>query len=406
MNIKTAVILILIAMQLFDFFLKYLNYRNRNAPLPASVKDIYDPETYTKRNAYEMEHMKLSIVSGLVSMVVIVAILAFNVHSSLFTFIGQHTESMYLQVYFMFAVVGLINLPIDATFSAIGTFKIEAKYGFNKSSVGTFFGDTIKDTLVSGLLTLGLMSLFLLLHGLLGNWVFVAFILVLAVLTVLLIFLSPLIVRLFNKLTPLEDGSLKARVMSLSREADFPVKRVFVVDGSKRTTKANAFLTGFGKSRTVGLYDNLINDFTEEEIIFVLGHEIGHAKKRHLLRRLPLMALNFLPILALAFFVINAESISLAFGFPSLNIAFGLFICLILSSPILILLQWPSNALSRAHEFEADTFGTKFATPEAGVSSMKKLGRLNYANLTPHPFVVRVEYSHPPLCQRIAAMED
>jgi len=405
MNIKIAVILILVAMQLFDFFLKFLNYRNRNAPIPENVKDIFDPETYAKRSAYEMEHVRLGIVSGLCTLAFMVAILAFNLHSSLYTFISGHTSNMYLQVYFMFAVVWLIALPIGTIFDAIGTFKIEAKYGFNKSTVGTFFGDMLKSAIVEGVIfNLGLLSLFLLLHGLLGNGVFIAFIFVVAALVVLIMFLNPLLVRIFNKLTPLEDGPLKDRVMALSHEADFPVKRVFSVDGSKRTTKSNAFLTGLGKSRTVGLYDNLINDFSEDEVIYVLGHEIGHAKLKHMLRRLPLICLNFLPVLALAFFVVNSEGISLAFGFSELNVAFGLYIGMILSGPILMLLQWPSNALSRKHEYEADAFGVKFTGSEAGISAMRKIGRLNFANLTPHPFVVKVGYSHPPLCQRIAAM--
>ncbi|MCL2379070.1 MAG: M48 family metallopeptidase [Defluviitaleaceae bacterium] len=406
MDIKIAVILILVAMQLFDFFLKFLNYRHRHTPLPENVKDVFDPETYAKRNSYEMEHVRHSIISGLVDLGFIAVVLAFNVHSSLFAFIGRYTGNMYLQVYFMFAVIWLVGLPIDAAFAAIGTFKIEAKYGFNKSSVGTFLGDIAKSVIVEGVIfNLGLLSLFLLLHNILGNGVFIAFIFVVAALAVILIFISPLLIRIFNKLTPLEDGPLKERVMALSNDADFPVKRVFVVDGSRRTTKANAFLSGLGKSRTIGLYDNLINDFTEDEVIFVLGHEIGHAKKKHIRRRLPLIILNFLPVLALAFFVVNSEAISLAFGFYELNVAFGLFIGMILSGPIIVLLQWPSNVLSRIHEYEADAFGVKFTGSEHGISAMKKLGRLSYENLNPHPFVVRVGYSHPPLSQRIGAME-
>ena len=406
MHIKLAVILILVAMQLFDFFLKYLNYRHRHTPLPENVKDIFDPETYAKRNAYEMEHVRLSIVSGLCNLGLTVAILAFNLHSGLFEFIGRFTGNMYLQVYFMFAVVWLIGLPVSATFDAIGTFKIEAKYGFNKSSVGTFLCDILKGAIVGGVIIgLGLLSLFLFLHGILGNGVFIAFIFVAAVFVIIMMFLSPLLIRIFNKLTPLEDGPLKDRVMALSREAEFPIKRIYVVDGSRRTTKSNAFLVGLGKSRTVGLYDNLINDFTEDEVIFVLAHEIGHAKKKHMRRRLPLIFLNFLPILALAFFVVNAEGISLAFGFNELNVAFGLFICMILAGPVIMLLQWPSNTLSRIHEYEGDAFGVQFTGSEPGISAMKKLGRLNFANLTPHPFVVRIGYSHPPLSDRIAAME-
>ncbi|MCL2405235.1 MAG: M48 family metallopeptidase [Defluviitaleaceae bacterium] len=405
MGIKVAVIIIMVAMQLFDFFLKYLNYTNRNTPLPENVKDIFDPETYAKRSAYEMEHVRLSIVSGLCNLVLIAAILGFNVHSSFFNFMGQHTGNLYLQVYFMFAMTWLIGLPLSAIFDAIKTFKIEAKYGFNKSSVGTFLGDIIKDAIINGIIGLGLMSLFILIHGILGNGVFVAFIFVVAAFIVIFIFIRPVTIRIFNKLTPLEEGPLKERVMALSREADFPVMRVYSVDGSKRTTKANAFFSGLGKSRFIGLYDNLINDYSEDEVIYVLGHEIGHAKKKHIRRRLPLMLLVALPILALAYFVVNTESVSLAFGFYELNVAFGLYIGMALAAPFIMFLQWPFTALSRKHEYEADAYGIQFTGSEPGITAMKKMSRLNYANLTPHPFVVTMTYSHPPISQRIAAME-
>jgi len=406
MNIKLVVILIMVAMQLFDFFLKYLNYSNRNAPIPENVKDIFDPETYAKRNAYDMEHVRLGIISGLCTLAVTVAILAFNVHSWLFNFIGEHTSNMYLQVYFMFAVIWLIGLPISTIFDAIGTFKIEAKYGFNKSSVGTFIGDIIKSAIISGVVFgLGLLSLFLFLHGLLGNGVFISFIFVAVVLILAIRLLSPLLIRVFNKLTPLEDGPLKDRITALSEEAKFPIKRVFSVDGSRRTTKANAFFAGMGKSRTIGLYDNLINDFTEDEVIYVLGHEIGHSKLKHMLRRMHLMFAIFVPILALAYFAVNAESVSLAFGFYELNVAFGLYIGMALAMPVIVFLRWPSNAVSRKHEYEADAYGIQFTGAEPGVTAMKKLGKLSYSNLTPHPFVVSMTYSHPPISQRIAAME-
>jgi len=406
MGIKMAVILMLVAMQLFDFFLKYLNYRNRNAPVPESVKDVFDPETYTKRSAYEMEHVRLSIISGLYSLGLIAAILMLNVHSSLFNFIGNHTGNMYLQVYFMFAVIWLIDLPMSAIFGAVKTFKIEAKYGFNKSSVGTFVSDIFKDALIYDVIfNMGLLSLFLLLYNILGNGVFIASIFVLAAMIIIFIFLNPLLVRVFNKLTPLEDGPLKDRVMALSREANFPIRRIFSVDASRRTTKPNAFFTGFGKSRIVGLYDNLISDFTEDEVIFILAHEIGHAKGKHILKNIPLMLLSFLPILLLAYFVVNSEVVSSAFGFYELNAAFGLYIGVMLAMPLFMLLRWPSNVLSRMYEYEADAFGIKLAGAAPGISSMKKAGRLIYANLTPHPFVVRMTYSHPPLSDRIAAME-
>jgi len=405
MHIKIAVILIMAAMQLFDFFLKYLDYSNRNAPVPESVKDVFAPETYVKRNAYEMEKVRLSIVSGLATLVFISVILGLNVHSGFFAFIEGRTSNMYFQVYYMFAMVWLIGLPISVIFDAIGTFKIEAKYGFNKSTVGTFLADIVKSALLEdALINLGLLTLFLWLHSLLGNVVFLVFIFVVAAFAVIFICLRPIIIRAFYKLTPLEDGPLKDRVIALSQEADFPVKRVYVADGSRRTTKVNAFFSGFGKSRFIGLYDNLINEMTEDEVIYVLGHEIGHAKKKHMRRRMPMMLLIALPVLAIAYFVVNSEAVSLAFGFGELNVAFGMYIGMALSMPFIVLLQWPSSFLSRKHEYEADAFGAQFTGSEVGVTATKKLGRSHYANLTPHPFVVSMTYSHPPINRRVEAL--
>jgi len=400
---KAIIICIFLLMELFGFFLEYLNFKNRNAPLPDNVKDVYDDETYAKHKAYEMDNLKLRIISGLCGLAVSLAVLGFNLHSRFFYLLN--IESLYLRVYFMFAMVALISLPLGILFSAITTFKIEAKYGFNKSTVGTFIGDIIKEQLIMVVLGLGLLSLFMLLHNSLGNMVFLVFFFILVAFALFMAFFAHHFTKIFNKFTLIEKGSLKDKIDALSAKTGFPVKKVFSMDGSKRSTKANAYFIGFGRNRAIVLYDTLIEKFTEDEVISVLAHEIGHAKKRHVLLNMPIR-LSLMAVLLLAgYFVVNMEVMSTAFGFTQLNIAFNIFVLFIFVSPFTVLWMIPVNAISRACEYTADRYEVEFAGRDTAVSALKKLYKESYGNLTPHPAVVVLKHSHPTLTQRIAAMD-
>jgi STE24 endopeptidase len=190
----------------------------------------------------------------------------------------------------------------------------------------------------------------------------------------------------------------------LSEKLGYPGSRVYVADFSKRTTKSNAMFTGFGKMKTVVLADNLVEKFTTEEILCILAHEIGHYKRKHLWRRMPLQLMLFAVVLGLAYFVIGHPDVSYAFGFAEANTAFSLLITFVLASPLLAILGIPSAIVSRQHEYEADRYGVQHVGAEHAISGMKKLYRENFGSLTPHPFVVFTTYSHPPAAERIAAM--
>ena len=400
---KIVIIAIFLLMELFGFLLEFLNYKNRNAPLPENVKDVYDEETYTKQQAYEMDNLKLRIISGICGLGIMLAVLAFDLHSFFFGLLN--IESLYLRVYFMFAMVALISLPLGILFGAIKTFKIEAKYGFNKSTVGTFIGDIVKQQLIMGIVVLGLISLFMLLHESFGNWVFLFFFFVLVAVMLFFVFFMHFFSKIFNKFTPIEEGSLKEKINALAKRTDFPVKRIFSMDASRRSTKQNAYFTGFGRNRTIVLYDTLIEKMTEDEVVSVLAHEIGHAKKRHVLFNMP-MAFSIVALLLLAgYFVVNQANISEAFGFEELNIAFNIFVLMIFASPVLTLLQIPRCIISRAFEYAADEYETRYAGKKTAVSALKKLYREDMGDLTPHPFVVMMEHSHPPLSERVAALD-
>ena len=252
----------------------------------------------------------------------------------------------------------------------------------------------------------GLLSLFILLYNVLGNGVFLAFFFVLIAFRLFISFISPLLIRIFYKLTPLEDGELKERIEAMATKTGYKLKGIYMVDASKRSTKLNAFAAGFGKTKTIGLFDTLVDKMTEDEIIYILGHEIGHAKKGHVLKTTPLSLLTSAILLVVAFFVITMPETSQAFGFSDVNIAFGIFVLFILVSPLMVILQIPGNVLSRKYEYEADAFGKEHSSKEVAISALKKLYKEDLGNLTPHPFVVMLEYSHPPLSQRVGALEE
>jgi len=207
------------------------------------------------------------------------------------------------------------------------------------------------------------------------------------------------------KLTPLNAGELRDKIEALAKTTGYRLKGIYMVNASKRSTKLNAFATGFGKTRTIGLFDTLVDKLTPEEIVAVLAHEIGHAKKHHILKNTPLALLQFGIILVAAYFIITMPEASQAFGFADTNTAFGIYVMFILISPLMLVLQIPANAVSRRHEYEADAYEKEHSGGEVAISAIKKLYRESFGNLTPHPFVVMMEYSHPTLTQRVAAFE-
>jgi len=403
---KIAILAIIIIAALLNFFFQFLNYKNRNAPLPKNVKDVFDEEEYKKSKAYGAETMRFGMFTGLIGLATALIILGFNLHSRLFYFFAGHTDNFYFQVILMFVALWFIFMPIDAILGAISTYKIEEKYGFNKTKPITFIADIFKDGLLSGILMLGLLSAFIALFNWLGNWVFVAFFFVLIIFAVLLVFSSVLQMRLFYKFTPLEEGTLRTRAEELAVKLGFPIKRILVLNASKRSTKSNAFFTGLGKTKTIGLFDTLLEKFDEDEVLAILAHEIGHAKEKHVTKMIFPMLFMFVVVLATAFFVVNAEAVSLAFGFSEINIAFGMYATMILATPFFLIMSIPQSILSRKHEYEADSYEVKYVGLEPAVSAIKKLYATDYGNLTPHPLVVKLSYSHPPLSQRVQAMED
>jgi len=402
---RILVITIFIIIASFRFFLKYLTYSRRNDALPDNVKDVYDEETYKKNQAYKMDNLKFSIVASSIGVVLSLCFLLFNFHHALYEYISRLNDNFYISSIFIMFVPLLINSVISRLMSIYDTFVIEKRYEFNKTTPKTFIIDTIKSFIIAVIVGGGLFMLFLFLYAQIGNWMFLAFFFILILFQLFVAFISPLLIRIFYKLTPLEDGELKDRVMALAEETGFRIKGIYSVDASKRSTKLNAFASGFGKTKTIGLFDTLIEKMTVDEIIAVLAHEIGHAKKHHILKSVPFNLLMVVSIMVAAYFIIALPETSQAFGFADANVAFGIYVMMILVSPLMVLFGIPANILSRKHEYEADAFAKECSGKEAMASALKKIYQENLGNLTPHPLVVMLEYSHPPLSQRIAALE-
>ena len=404
---KLIVLAVILLFTAYKLLLEYLYYRNRNAPIPENVKDIYDEETYIKRNEYEIESSKLALVEDLLGLPLSLLILALNIHSFLYDFAARFSDNVYFRTFFMFGVLTLLSgVIIDNIFDWYDTFVIEEKYGFNKTTRKTFIADAIKHLVfVRCLIFGGGLALFIFLYFTFGNKVFFIFFFVAAAFIVIMFFFSHVFTKLFNKFVPLEDGLLKDKILALSEKTKYPVKRVYIMDGSKRSTRLNAYFTGFVRSKTIVLFDTLVEKMAEDEVVAVLAHEIGHAKNRHTLKGIPLSLLMIAALLFISQLILSHAQISLAFGFEELNIAFGLNISLLIAAPLMLPANIPLTALMRKYEYDADAYAAKHAGADHLISALKKLARENFSNLTPHPIVVKLTHSHPTISQRVDHLE-
>ena len=399
---KLFVIIAVIISGLYHLVLSILQYRSANNPTPENLADVYDAETYTRWKRYSAEHSGLSILSGIVGCAVSVLLLATNVYSAFASIFGAGWFWQLFSVILLESVVGTV---VGALFSYIGTMKIEEKYGFNRSTMKTFVIDKIRGFIIEMLLSVGIVVLLRAVHVWLGNWMILLFAVAIFLVTLVISFLYPILSRIGNKFTPLEDGELRDRLLELLTKHGYTVKAIEVMDASRRTTKLNAYFTGFGKMKTIVLYDNLINAMTTDEICSVFAHELGHGLNRDVLKG---QIMNFGNLLVMSLIVWGAVSVPAlytAFGFGEVNYGFAYILLsagLGLVQPLTSLVM---NARSRKAEYRADEQAVKEGYGEAMVSALKKLARENFAHLAPSKINVVLEYSHPPLGERIAAIE-
>ncbi len=403
MNWKMLALILVTIANGYQMVLHFVQYRSAGNPTPENVRDVFDAETYQRWKRYSGEKCRLQMFSTLLSWVVMLVLLLTNAYAAVASLVSQN-------IYAQLAVVLVFQCVVDAVFGAIinyvDSMVSEEKYGFNRTTRKTFVMDQVRDFLIGAILTVGLMSILAALHQALGDWMILLFAAVTFGITLLISFLYPFISRIGNKFVPLEDQELKERLMQLLTSHGYHVKAIEVMDASRRTTKANAYFTGFGRMKTIVLYDNLLNTMTPDEICAVFAHELGHGLHRDVLKQQTMNIGQLLIIAVFAWLAVKEPTVYAAFGFTAVNYGFAYILlgCALLPlvQPLMGMLM---NAYSRKAEYRADQQAVKEGYGEALIIGLKKLARDSFTHLAPSPLLVVLEYSHPPLSERIDAIE-
>ncbi len=402
MNWKWLVLILHVLGSAYQLALHIVSYRSASNPTHANVADVYDNETYTRWKAYSAEKCRLRIVSTILSFLLLLILLLTDVYAA---FAALFANNPWAQLIGVLLLQIAAETVLDVIISYIDTMVIEQKYGFIRSTIKTFVADQIRGFLLGLGLTAGMMCALCALHMAMGDWVVVLFTGVLFAFTLVVSFLYPIFSRIGNKFVPLEEGELKERLMALLKKHGYQVKAIEVMDASRRTTKLNAYFTGFGKLKTIVLYDNLVNAMSADEICAVFAHELGHGIHKDVLKNQILNLVNLFTMSLVVWLTVKFTGLHTAFGFDAVNYGFAYILMGVGLGLVQPLMGMLINARSRKAEYRADRQAVQEGYGEALVEALKKLSRDNFAHLSPDPMLVVLEYSHPPLSQRIAAIE-
>lgn len=392
------VIAVLALSSLYRIILNVVQFRSSRNPIPESVSDVYDEEEYSKWRKYNSEQCRLGMISTVVTFVCQLILLITNVYSA---FASLFPADIFLQLIAVILFDTLVSTLVSVGFDYYETMVIEGKYGFNRSTVKTFAADKIRGLILELVIGIGLSALLASLHITMGNWLILLFAGAVFVITLLISFLYPVFSRMGNKFVSLEEGELRDKLMGLLTKHGYKVKAIEVMDASRRTTKLNAYFTGFGKMKTIVLYDNLVNALTTDEICAVFAHELGHGLHKDVLKRQIMNFGNLALMAVLAWGAVSVPQFYTAFGFDSVNYGFAFLLIGIALSTVQPLTGILMNAHSRRAEFRADKQAVKEGYGESLVTGLKLLARENFAHLSPSSLLVALEYSHPPLAKRI-----
>ena len=403
--------IIIISVLIFEFALsniaKYLNIRELNKELPPDFSDVYDEPSYSKSQQYTKERTKFSFFSSAFSLFSLLVFWQIGGFEYVDNIVTHWTDNYILRgLYFFGILVGLQQI-ISLPFSIYSTFVIEQKYGFNRTTIATFIADLIKAIVLIAVLGGGLLAAILYIFDAVGSLSWLYAWLVVIALTFVMQYIAPKwIMPLFNKFKPLDDGELKQRIFDFADKVNFSLQDIFIMDGSKRSSKSNAFFTGFGKNKRIALFDTLVEKHTTGELVSVLAHEIGHYKKKHILQGMIISIIHTGILFFLLSIFLYQEELYSAFYMDSTPIYAGLIFFSLLYSPVETILSVVMNIISRKNEFEADEFAVfERNNKDDMISALKKLSKDNLSNLTPHPFYVFINYSHPPVLDRIKAIK-
>ncbi len=402
MTARELMIILVLLGSLYSLILKIVQRISANNPTPENLKDVYDAETYEKWKKYTAEHCRLGMVSTVVSCIVTIIMLCTNLYSafaSLFPFVQEW------QIFAVILLEAAVSFVFGTVEKYVATMKIEQKYGFNRSSVKTFVFDRIRVLIFEIALSFIIAYCMALGHTFFGIWMIPAFAAIVFIGSLFGSFLSPLLGRVGNKLTPLPKGELRDSLVKLLDKYGYKVREIQVMDASKRTTKSNAYFTGIGKSKTIVLYDNLVNTMSTDEITAIFAHELGHGLHKDIQKNLILNIFQLLFMASAAYVIINTPDCYLSFGFNYVNYGFTYILLGIVLSVLRPVFSFIMNAHSRKAEFKADRQAVIEGYGEAMISAFKKLARNNFSHLSPSWINVVLEYSHPPLKARIKNVE-
>ena len=401
---KIIFLVLLLAQFAYKLVLQILSNKQVGKPLPESVADIYDAAEYDRWRRYNNKKDKLGLVSGALTLIVNIVLYCTDIISVIYYWLpGEEIVKSILFFLIMGAVDILVSLPVEYVFN----FKIEAEFGFNKVTPKTFIGDLVKNFILGVLLNLLIFGLICGAYALLGNYFGIIAFVGIGVFMFVISSLSTVFSKIFNKFTPLPEGKLRDDLCAMFEGEGFKLKDIYVMDASKRTTKANAYCGGIGKFKQIVLFDNLVNNYTEGEITAVYAHELAHFKHKDTTKMTLFSLLNFLPMMVMMTLAMAIPEISQSYGFelPSILFAFYLSFGNVLSI-VSTLIMMPFNAISRGMERRADAFARSRGYGEDLISGLKKLHKDSLADMNPHPTVVKLTYSHPPLHERIELVRE
>jgi STE24 endopeptidase len=405
------IIISLFGLWKLDFIATLLNLKALDPKVPAEFTDVFDADKYAQSQNYTRATEKFGIIESIFSLMLMLGFWlsgGFGWLDNIVRGIG-HGEIVTGLIYMgiLFTVQILITLP----FQIYSTFVIEEKFGFNKTTVKTFVMDQIKGLILMAALGAPILALILWIFDTIPMawlWAWAAF----TIIQLLLTYIAPSwLLPLFNKFEPMPDGELKVAINDMAKKCEFPLTELFIMDGSKRSTKSNAFFTGFGKNKKIALFDTLVANHTTEGLVGILAHEIGHFKCKHIVKRMVTGVIQSLVVFFLLGLITDkngpvAEHLFKAFYMDQISVYAGLIFFGLLFAPVKKILSIFANMSSRKDEFEADSYAAKAqGTPDHLIHSLKKLSADNLVNLTPHPLPVFLDYSHPPMLERLAALK-
>jgi STE24 endopeptidase len=392
---------------LLSLIVETLNVRNVSTEIPAEFQGIYDAEKYAQSQRYLRDNTRFGQIQAAIMLPLTIAFILLGGFSWINGIAQAAAENMILQGLVFGGILILLGQIIGLPFSIYDTFVIEERYGFNKTTPKTFVLDILKGWLITLLLGAPVFALVLWIFSSVANawlWAWGA----LAVIQLFVMFIAPVVILpLFNKFTPLEEGELRSRIEAFAAGQKYKLSGIFKIDGSRRSTKSNAYFTGFGKTKRIALFDTLIEKHTIGELVAVLAHEIGHCKLGHIKKSIIISLASSLLMFFILSIFITKSGLYTAFGIDGTPLYAGFIFFGFLYAPISMILGLLGSILSRKHEYEADAFAAE-TTQQPGemISALKKLSVDNLSNLTPHPLKVFLQYSHPPVLERIKALRE